>query len=269
MLIKYGVRAAAALLLTSTIAATPAAARSGVLTVTGTITDGTDGGNDLISADFVGGVWVHHYLPGTVFGAPGDLTGQTIVFSLAYDTATAPDSAAGVFDGSINGWPYFISPQISVGGNSRDFDHQPPGAGIYAPTASLTLADTNPDTVSGDFGSYSYFGGSFSDIHSSAFSFLANLPSGFLSTDAFLPGVVPGDPHNGFAHSAATGVGSFNLIRQVCFIECSFKQATGNFTLTSLAFAAVPEPEEWALLIAGFGLTGAMARRRRPQSITA
>jgi hypothetical protein len=32
--------------------------------------------------------------------------------------------------------------------------------------------------------------------------------------------------------------------------------ATGTFT-------AVPEPASWAMLIAGFGLTGAVMRRRR------
>lgn len=34
-------------------------------------------------------------------------------------------------------------------------------------------------------------------------------------------------------------------------------------------FNAVPEPSTWALLIAGFGLTGAAARRRRPRAMAA
>lgn len=39
-----------------------------------------------------------------------------------------------------------------------------------------------------------------------------------------------------------------------------FNDSTGvNFTVT-----AVPEPAAWAMMIAGFGLTGAMLRRRRP-----
>ena len=37
-----------------------------------------------------------------------------------------------------------------------------------------------------------------------------------------------------------------------------------NFTLT-----AVPEPASWALLIAGFGLTGAVLRRRRAVALAA
>lgn len=40
---------------------------------------------------------------------------------------------------------------------------------------------------------------------------------------------------------------------------------TSNFALTNMLvfLTAVPEPGSWALLIAGFGLTGAMVRRRR------
>lgn len=37
--------------------------------------------------------------------------------------------------------------------------------------------------------------------------------------------------------------------------------------LGKAAFNAVPEPETWALMIAGFGLTGAVARRSRPRVI--
>jgi hypothetical protein len=36
-------------------------------------------------------------------------------------------------------------------------------------------------------------------------------------------------------------------------------------TLVTLSATAVPEPAAWAMLIAGFGLVGAAARRRRPQ----
>lgn len=37
----------------------------------------------------------------------------------------------------------------------------------------------------------------------------------------------------------------------------------GVFTLASSAFAAVPEPQTWAMMIAGFGLAGIAVRRRR------
>ncbi|OSZ65244.1 hypothetical protein CAP39_12240 [Sphingomonas sp. IBVSS1] len=38
------------------------------------------------------------------------------------------------------------------------------------------------------------------------------------------------------------------------------------FEFDSIAAGAVPEPSSWALLIAGFGLTGTMARRQRRQN---
>jgi hypothetical protein len=45
----------------------------------------------------------------------------------------------------------------------------------------------------------------------------------------------------------------------------------GNVLLKSLTVtkAAVPEPESWALMIAGFGGLGVMLRRRRAQLATA
>ena len=48
------------------------------------------------------------------------------------------------------------------------------------------------------------------------------------------------------------------------------QRATGvwdfaNATVTVLNTAPVPEPSAWALMIAGFGLTGAMLRRVRRQ----
>ncbi len=43
-----------------------------------------------------------------------------------------------------------------------------------------------------------------------------------------------------------------------------------NVVVTSIAAPGVPEPASWAMLIAGFGLTGAVARRRRVmQRVTA
>jgi hypothetical protein len=43
----------------------------------------------------------------------------------------------------------------------------------------------------------------------------------------------------------------------------------GSGTQDLLAFAAVPEPSSWAMLIAGFGLTGAAVRRRRARVVAA
>lgn len=48
------------------------------------------------------------------------------------------------------------------------------------------------------------------------------------------------------ATGAATSVGTF------------------NGTLSGLTVSAVPEPQTYALMMAGLGLVGAMARRRKP-----
>ena len=44
--------------------------------------------------------------------------------------------------------------------------------------------------------------------------------------------------------------------------DFSPRNFNGSITYT-IGAGAVPEPASWALLLAGFGLTGAMARRRR------
>lgn len=44
-------------------------------------------------------------------------------------------------------------------------------------------------------------------------------------------------------------------------------RTVGSYALSATPFGAVPEPATWAMLIAGFGLTGIIARRRqRPQA---
>jgi hypothetical protein len=48
------------------------------------------------------------------------------------------------------------------------------------------------------------------------------------------------------------------------FYQRGFYQSIGQGVPATLQITAVPEPDSWALLIAGFGLTGAVLRRRRP-----
>ena len=54
------------------------------------------------------------------------------------------------------------------------------------------------------------------------------------------------------------------------FTVTNFGQPTGNpsglrveFLSSETGVGAIPEPAAWAMLIAGFGLVGAVARRRR------
>jgi hypothetical protein len=79
------------------------------------------------------------------------------------------------------------------------------------------------------------------------------------------------------------GGGNINSSSGLGNIEYVYSRFDGNpyakiasrngFGVVTLATApgvdGVPEPASWAMLIAGFGLTGAMARRGRRRSLTA
>jgi hypothetical protein len=49
----------------------------------------------------------------------------------------------------------------------------------------------------------------------------------------------------------------------------TFRSTKVAFEFDDIAAAAVPEPQQWAMLIAGFGLVGAVARRQRRVTIVA
>lgn len=66
----------------------------------------------------------------------------------------------------------------------------------------------------------------------------------------------------------STGGNFVSGVNTLTFIVDNFGQASGNPSGLRVEFlssdvSAVPEPQSWALLIAGFGLVGAAARRRR------
>jgi hypothetical protein len=50
---------------------------------------------------------------------------------------------------------------------------------------------------------------------------------------------------------------------EMIFIEGPYRTADLDLTFQTLNVAAVPEPATWAMMIAGFGLSGAALRRRR------
>jgi hypothetical protein len=64
----------------------------------------------------------------------------------------------------------------------------------------------------------------------------------------------------------STGVGFVDGLNTLSFRVSNFGQATGNPSGLRVELggtAAVPEPQAWTMLIAGFGLVGAGMRRRR------
>nr|WP_295659812.1 PEPxxWA-CTERM sorting domain-containing protein [Polymorphobacter sp.] len=245
--------------------AAPATARKGLMTVIGTITSGSDTGNDLVSTEYVGGQLVATFAPGNFFGTSGSLAGKQVAFSFLYDTAapTLPIVAGGVFDDQSGEWATSLGPVVTVGGVARTLLQPPTGTAIYyLATATLGLVDGTPDGISGNFTSGTYVSTLIDHVSSSAFAFTAVLPTSFLSTDALLPGAVPA-PRYGFAHSAATGSGTFTFIEQSCLFSCSLKTASAVFGVTSVTVGPVPEPAMWAMMLVGFGIAGAVSRRRR------
>ncbi len=57
--------------------------------------------------------------------------------------------------------------------------------------------------------------------------------------------------------------GTGPMARNAVALQNGIMGNAGNGTQDLIAFGAVPEPTSWAMLIAGFGLTGASLRRRR------
>jgi hypothetical protein len=73
----------------------------------------------------------------------------------------------------------------------------------------------------------------------------------------FCPFTAAGVTFNGTARSISFG----GVANQIVFDDITFGSATPG--------PAVPEPASWAMLITGFGLTGAAMRRRRSTAVTA
>lgn len=244
-------------------AAAPAGAKLVKFSVTGVITDGGDGGNDLVDVTNGPGGYAEVFAPGSIFGTLGDLTGKTVTFSLIYDTNSPflPIGSGGVFEDAIGDWAYSLKPTITVGGVTREILHVEPVFNGIALDAMLALSDGSSDALAGHFNSFAFSGDVITNYTTAAFGFDGLLPAGFFSTDAFLPGQLPG-PGYGFASAAATGSGTFSKVYQSCFLTCSYKSATATFDLTRVSFGAVPETATWVLLLVGFGLVGTTFRRR-------
>lgn len=262
------VTALAALML---FGAAPAAARHGVFTLSGTITNGSDGGTDLIGVDYVNGQLTEHLAAGTIFGPAGSLAGQAVSFSFLYDTnaATLPVASGGVFDDQGGEWALTLDPIVTVGGVARHMILPPSGQAVFfGAAANLGLVDGPADGVTGNFSSFTWVSSLVEDITSSAFSFSAVLPASFLSTDTLLPGAVAA-PHHGYASSAASGTGSFTFTHQAFVFTGASKTATATFGIDHVTFAAVPEPATWAMMLIGFGAIGAVSRRHRGAVVVA
>ena len=99
------------------------------------------------------------------------------------------------------------------------------------------------------------------DFTSGVFSpFTVSVYSGLGGTGTLLGATVVTDPPASPAAFGPVNVAFAGTGKSVVVTGVSGQFAWDDITVTT---AAVPEPQSWAMLIAGFGLVGAVARRRR------
>jgi hypothetical protein len=173
-----------------------------------------------------------------LFGAPGDLTGESFVATYLVDTSNPfHDSNPGVYD--------VISPApvtLTIGGSTHVF-----------PTVQIL-----------DSFAYAYVG----DLDFHHFSVVEANPVSIwaVSNTAFSPWFQPTLEFGGNATISVSGGGSFT-VQQCCCPVCgpNFQEikSSGIFSTNTVTVTAVPEPAAWALMTTGFGLAGAALRRRR------
>ena len=164
-----------------------------------------------------------------------------ILAALAAATAATPATAAFTLNNSLGGDGFVVSNSPTVFtlySNNDDIDNN---------VTSFTQVAGAAATISGKWRFYTF------DVDGSSFD-----PAGFV-----INGVLTQLTTNGIARPATqTGTFSFavNEGDTYGFFVRSTDGALGRGVFT---VGAVPEPASWAMLIAGFGLVGAVARRRR------
>ena len=107
-------------------------------------------------------------------------------------------------------------------------------------------------------------GNSINDSGQVTGSYISELPCSTTRAFVYRDGMVTDlndliDPLSGWLLVEGTGINNKGQITGYGILN---NEARG-FVLTALTVAGVPEPASWAMLIAGFGLTGSSLRRRR------
>jgi hypothetical protein len=172
-------------------------------------------------------------------------------------SASAATSMDGTFAASI----------IGISSNTASID-----LGSVLTNTSLTIVGSATGDLDGSTGTFLTVS-PFTATDGSAYSFTSTLGNftGTLS-DVLSAGPVSSRVLTAYALGTFTPAGSFSsFVAGPASLTFSFTQnnangaISGGFTMSTPPVAApgVPEPAAWAMLIAGFGLTGAAMRRRR------
>ncbi len=147
------------------------------------------------------------------------------------------------------GWSFFF-------GNASAYEFGDYGAGFYAPPNYPTFAfpETTPGRVAG-WQSFSFASYTPTDTRFTALYALTGA-SGDVPID-FRLSLNGTNVALDYTQGGKVGIGHVDGV--------SFTSDSGVFLSgTGAGTGTVPEPASWALLLAGFGTVGAMARRRRP-----
>ncbi|WP_353200748.1 PEPxxWA-CTERM sorting domain-containing protein [Sandarakinorhabdus sp.] len=151
--------------------------------------------------------------------------------------------------GGIDSWQvgFFTSPSAALTSNVGDAGHASVAAGNY-----LTLA------------------GPGSPYRNTAVLGEVTLPINVvLGPGSYWLGVRPRNSNNSSQVYVITSGGLVGQSGTVVGIQAGFQYNLPGGAFYRLSGTAVPEPASWAMLIAGFGLVGATARRRRISGVSA
>jgi hypothetical protein len=91
------------------------------------------------------------------------------------------------------------------------------------------------------------------------------------TSQAYIGGQIINDlsfPSGNQISGETNGVVTYSVATGPRIVGAVFQSSQNSFEVDNLAVGAVPEPAAWAMMIGGFGLIGAVSRRRNRQAIT-
>ncbi len=183
-----------------------------------------------------------------------------LALSLATAAGAIPVANPGFETGNFSGWTTFRP-------------------GVTPPATNIAVTNIAPHSGSfsarfGDFDNGSGIEQSLATIAGQTYtvSFWWSLDAGVaIPTDAFAAikfgGTTlysqAGDPNNGSGFTWTQFIGSATATGPTTTLSFFFENLPGYWHLDDVAVSLVPEPAAWTLMIAGFGMVGALARQRR------